>query len=37
MQGPDYVQWHGAYEVLSDLADLTEMALEKLNEAKGGE
>jgi hypothetical protein len=37
MQGPDYVQWHGAYEVLSDLADLTEMALEKLSGAKGGE
>ncbi|MCU0522201.1 MAG: nitrate reductase [Anaerolineae bacterium] len=26
MQGPDYVQWHGAYEILSDLADLREMA-----------
>jgi hydroxylamine dehydrogenase len=24
MQGPDYVQWHGAYEVLSDLAELRE-------------
>jgi hydroxylamine dehydrogenase len=35
MQGPDYVQWHGAYEVLSDLAELTEMALQKLNEAAG--
>ena len=35
MQGPDYVQWHGAYEVLSDLADLTEMALQKLNEGTG--
>lgn len=22
MQGPDYVQWHGAYEILSDLAEL---------------
>jgi hydroxylamine dehydrogenase len=22
MQGPDYVQWHGAYELLSDLAEL---------------
>jgi len=35
MQGPDYVQWHGAYEVLSDLAELTEMALDKLNAASG--
>ena len=25
MQGPDYTQWHGAYEVLSDLAELREM------------
>ncbi len=33
MQGPDYVQWHGAYEVLSDLAELTEMALDKLSES----
>jgi hypothetical protein len=30
MQGPDYVQWHGAYEVLSDLADLKEVVAEKL-------
>ncbi|MCK4740690.1 MAG: hypothetical protein KAS80_00235 [Anaerolineales bacterium] len=30
MQGPDYVQWHGAYEVLSDLAELNEMVEEKL-------
>ena len=28
MQGPDYVQWHGAYEILSDLADLRETAAE---------
>jgi hydroxylamine dehydrogenase len=26
MQGADYTQWHGAYEMLSDLADLREMA-----------
>lgn len=26
MQGPDYVQWHGAYEILSDLTELREMA-----------
>ena len=37
MQGPDYVQWHGAYEILHELADLREMAAEKLNAAKSGE
>jgi len=37
MQGPDYVQWHGAYEVLSDLAELREMVDEKLLEAGMGE
>jgi hypothetical protein len=30
MQGPDYVQWHGAYEILHDLAELREMVTEKL-------
>jgi hypothetical protein len=30
MQGPDYTQWHGAYEVLSDLAELNELVGEKL-------
>jgi len=30
MQGPDYTQWHGAYEVLSDLAELKEVVAEKL-------
>ncbi len=30
MQGPDYTQWHGAYEVLSDLAELRELTEEKL-------
>ena len=25
MQGADYVQWHGAYEILSDMAELKEM------------
>jgi len=30
MQGPDYTQWHGIYEVLSDLAELRELAAEKL-------
>jgi hypothetical protein len=33
MQGPDYTQWHGAYEVLSDLAELREMTRAKLVEA----
>jgi hypothetical protein len=31
MQGPDYTQWHGAYEVLSDLAELEELVGLKLN------
>ncbi|MDX1614636.1 MAG: multiheme c-type cytochrome [Candidatus Promineifilaceae bacterium] len=26
MQGPDYTQWHGAYELLADLAELREMS-----------
>ncbi len=33
MQGPDYVQWHGAYEVLHDMAELREAAHEKLEAA----
>ena len=33
MQGPDYTQWHGAYEVLRDLAELQKLADEKLAEA----
>ena len=36
MQGPDYSQWHGAYEVLSDLADLQEMVDQKLDVAAEG-
>jgi nitrate/TMAO reductase-like tetraheme cytochrome c subunit len=32
MQGPDYAQWHGAYEVLRDLATLREEAAAKLAE-----
>jgi hydroxylamine dehydrogenase len=32
MRGPDYTQWHGAYEVLSDLAELREMVNSKLHE-----
>jgi hypothetical protein len=30
MQGPDYSQWHGAYEVLKELAELEHLAEEKL-------
>lgn len=33
MQGPDYTQWHGAYEVLSDLAELEEAVDAKLEAA----
>jgi hydroxylamine dehydrogenase len=33
MQGPDYAQWHGAYELLSDLAELQEMVDEKMTAA----
>jgi hypothetical protein len=33
MQGPDYTQWHGAYELLADLAELREMVDQKLQEA----
>ena len=33
MQGPDYTQWHGAYEVLRELAELKVQATEKLEAA----
>lgn len=33
MQGPDYAQWHGAYEVLHSLAKLREMVADKLEAA----
>ncbi len=33
MQGPDYTQWHGAYELLRDLAELKVQAAEKLEAA----
>ncbi|MBN1286671.1 MAG: nitrate reductase [Anaerolineae bacterium] len=33
MQGPDYSQWHGAYEVLHDLAELREAAGERMEKA----
>jgi hydroxylamine dehydrogenase len=31
MQGPDYTQWHGAYEMLSDFAELDVLIQEKLD------
>ncbi len=34
MQGPDYSQWHGAYELLEDLAELREYAAEHLGESE---
>ncbi len=30
MQGPDYTQWHGAYEMLADLEEMQEMVTEAL-------
>ncbi len=30
MQGPDYTQWHGAYEMLSDLEELQQLVNAKL-------
>ncbi|MFQ5420146.1 MAG: multiheme c-type cytochrome [Anaerolineae bacterium] len=33
MQGADYVQWHGAYEILHDMAELREMVNDKLEAA----
>ena len=33
MLGPDYTQWHGAYEVLHSMAEIEEMARDKLEEA----
>jgi hypothetical protein len=33
MQGPDYTQWHGAYEVLHEMAELRDIAADKLEEA----
>jgi len=37
MQGPDYTQWHGAYEVLHELARLREMVDETLRQAASGD
>ncbi len=36
MQGPDYAQWHGVYEIFNDLAELRQMVKEKLQEAQNG-
>ncbi len=33
MQGADYVQWHGAYEILHERAELIEIVNEKLEKA----
>ena len=37
MQGADYTQWHGAYEMLSDLAELREIATQRLDAANNPE
>ena len=37
MQGADYVQWHGAYEILRELAELQKQVDEKLERAETGE
>ncbi|PKO12086.1 MAG: nitrate reductase [Chloroflexi bacterium HGW-Chloroflexi-10] len=34
MQGPDYVQWHGAYEILHEMSELKWIAKEKMEGAK---
>jgi hypothetical protein len=36
MQGPDYTQWHGVYEVLSDLAELRELVTTRLEGVQAG-
>jgi len=33
MQGPDYTQWHGAYEIVKALAELRDQTQQKLNAA----
>ena len=35
MQGADYTQWHGAYEMLSELAELREMVHELMGDEAG--
>ena len=34
MQGPDYVQWHGAYEILKSMTTLEEISTQKLEGGK---
>ena len=34
MQGPDYVQWHGAYEILKEMAELRALVHEKLHQGR---
>lgn len=36
MQGPDYSQWHGAYEMLKALTDMKDFASEKQTEPAAG-
>jgi hypothetical protein len=33
MQGADYTQWHGAYEMLKSLSELRDLTREKLEGA----
>jgi hydroxylamine dehydrogenase len=35
MQGADYVQWHGAYEILHEMAELRDIADDMTSEAEG--
>lgn len=37
MQGPDYTQWHGAYELLADLAELKQISNEMLEASEQSE
>jgi hypothetical protein len=37
MQGPDYTQWHGVYEMLKSLAELKDLAAQKLSIAGGSQ
>ncbi len=34
MQGPDYTQWHGAYEILNAMTELKEISVEKMENGK---
>lgn len=37
MQGPDYVQWHGAYEILQEMAELRDIVQKKLRQHRAAE